>query len=366
MKVSVARGELLEALSAVSKGLSSRTTLPILSGIHVSAIDESLVLQSTDLEISIKTKTKARVEEVGQTVLPGRLLTDIVRSLPEAAVTIETNNTGSATVVCGQASFNVKVLSSDDFPRFPEVATTQSVSLPTDIFSRVVHQVSKAVSKDETRPILTGVLVVVEDGILKMVATDSYRLCLKEVQLTEQIGGIEVVIPGRAIDDVARLAASTENVSLGVSDNQVVFTFGDTVFISRRIEGAFPNYRQLIPKEHQTSAVIDKAEFAEAVKRVSLLAQHNAPLRVKVNTADHTLTLSAQTQDVGEATEDIEIGPMGEDVEMAFNHAYLMDGIAVAEGEKVVLEIVSPLKPGIIKTAGSEEFTYLLMPVRLG
>ncbi|MBN2822130.1 MAG: DNA polymerase III subunit beta [Coriobacteriia bacterium] len=366
MKVSVARGELLEALSAVSKGLSTRTTLPILSGIHISTRDGSLVLQSTDLEISIKTKTKARIEDAGQTVLPGKLLTDIVRSLPEAAVTIDTSSTGSAIVTCGQSSFTVKTLSPEDFPKFPVISTDEMISLPSSSFSKIVHQVSKAVSRDETRPILTGILVVIEEGMLRMVATDSYRLCLRETTIEGVAGSLEVVIPGRGIEDVARLAASSEQVSLGVSDNQVIFQFGETVFISRRIEGSFPNYRQLIPKDHQTRVVIDRAEFSEAVKRVSLLAQHNAPLRVAVNTADHILTLTAQTQDVGEAKEDIEISPVGEDVEIAFNHTYLMDGISVAEGEKIAIEIVSPLKPGILKSVDNSEFIYLLMPVRLG
>ena len=366
MKVSVARGELLETLSAVSKGLSSRTTLPILSGIHVSAMDNTMILQSTDLEISIKTRTKARIEEAGQAVLPGKLLTDIVRSLPEAAVTIDTGAGTSAVITCGQSSFTMKTLPPDDFPKFPEISADDSVSLPSDVFSKVVHQVSKAVSRDETRPILTGILVVVEEERLRMVATDSYRLCLKETTVEGLTGTIEVVVPGRAIEDVARLAASTENVSLGVSENQVIFGFGDTLFISRRIEGSFPNYRQLIPKEHQTRVIVDRAELIEAVKRVSLLAQHNAPLRVSVNTQDHILTLSAQTQDIGDAKEDIEIQPSGEDVEMAFNHAYLLDGVSVAEGEKIALEVLSPLKPGIIKSVEGDDFIYLLMPVRLG
>jgi len=366
MKVSVARGELLEALSAVSKGLSSRTTLPILSGIHLSASGDEVVFQSTDLEISIKTKTKARIEDPGQTVVPGRLITDIVRSLPEAAVVFETTGPGAAMITCGQSTFTVKTLSAEDFPKFPEVSPDSSVSLPSDLFSKVVHQVSKAVSKDETRPVLTGVLVVLEDEVLRMVATDSYRLCLREMKLEGTAGSLEVVVPGRAIDDVARLASSAETVTLGVSENQVLFTFGETMFISRRIEGSFPNYRQLIPKEYQTRAVVDKGEFIEAVKRVSLLAQHNAPLRIGVNTADHIMTLTAQTQDVGDAKEDIEIQPTGDDVEIAFNHAYLMDGVSVAEGDKIALEVISPLKPGIIKVVESEDFIYLLMPVRLG
>lgn len=366
MKVSIARGELLDALSTVSKGLSSRTTLPILSGIHIATKGDMVVFQATDLEISIKTSCKARIDEPGQAVLSGRLLTDIVRSLPEAAVTLEVSVGGSALVTCGQSKFTMKTLPADDYPKFPEVDPSTTVSLPTETFSRVVHQVSKAVSKDETRPILTGILVVVDSGILRMVATDSYRLCVREVAVEGMSGDIELVIPGKALEDVAKIAGAAESISLGVSENQVVFTFGDTTFISRRIEGSFPNYRQLLPKEHATRVIIDRAELLEAVKRVSLMAQHSTPLRISVSTAEHTLTLSAAAQDVGEATEDLQVTPEGEDIEIAFNHAYLVDGVQVAEGDTIALEITSPLKPGVLKPADGEGFTYLLMPVRLG
>lgn len=168
------------------------------------------------------------------------------------------------------------------------------------------------------------------------------------------------------MEDVAKLIGSSETVSLGVSENQVVFTFGNTTFISRRIEGTFPNYRQLLPKEYVTRVVIDRVELLEAVKRVSLMAQHNSPVRLSVNTTEHTLKLSATAQDVGEANEEIQAEPEGEDVEIAFSHAYLLDGVAVAEGDTIALEITSPLKPGVIKTTEGDDFTYLLMPVRIG
>lgn len=365
MKISIARGELLDALSTVSRGLSSRTTLPILSGIHVSTQGDHAVFQATDLEVSVRTSCQARVDEAGQMVLPGKLLTDIVRSLPEAGITIEIAAAGSAKITCGQSSFTMKTLPPDDYPKFPEVAPNETVSLPTEEFSHVVHQVSRSVSRDETRPILTGILVVVEEGTLRMVATDSYRLCVKEAEVSGLSGGMELVVPGKAMEDVAKLIGSAETVSLGVSENQVIFTFGDTTFISRRIEGSFPNYRQLLPKEYVTRVVIDRIELLEAVKRVSLMAQHNSPIRVAVNTADHTVRLSATSQDIGEACEDIQATPEGEDIEIAFSHAYLLDGVAVAEGDTVALETTSPLKPGVIKTADGSGFTYLLMPVRI-
>ncbi len=365
MKVSIARTELLDSLSIASKGLSSRTTLPILSGILFSAQDEELQLNSTDLEISIRTSSRARVDEQGTVVIPGRLISDIVRNLPESAVTIETTPNG-VTISCAQSSFVIRTLSSDDFPRFPDITPGAMVSLPAGVFSEVVHQVSRAVSRDETRPILTGVLVVVDEGMLRMVATDSYRLCVRETPVDGAYGSLEAVVPGRAIEDVARLGSTAEAVNIGVSENQVIFSFGATMFVSRRIEGSFPNHRQLVPKEYVTRLIVGRQDLLEAVKRVSLMAQHSAPLRLKVNSADRTLTISAQTQDVGEATEDLEIDVEGEDVEIAFNHAYLTDGISVADSDRVALEIVSPLKPGVVKHPESEDFIYLLMPVRLG
>lgn len=365
MKFTIARTELLDALSTVSKGLSSRTTLPILSGILITASGEEITLQATDLEISIKTSSKARVEQQGSVVVPGKLTTDIVRNLPEAAVTLEVQSSG-VSVTCGQSSFVVRTLAADDFPKFPDVKPAHMVTLPTDVFSKVVHQVSRAVSRDETRPILTGVLVVVEDTALRMVATDSYRLCVREVPVEGAGGPLEAVVPGRAIEDVSRLSSSSETVGLGVSENQIVFSFGQTTFVSRRIEGSFPNYRQLVPSECQTRVLIDRQELMEAVKRVSLMAQHSAPLRVSVTAEERVMALTAQTQDVGEAKEDLEVDVTGPTVEMAFNHAYLMDGISVADSEKVALEIVSPLKPGVIKPAEGDDFIYLLMPVRLG
>jgi len=367
MKLTIARGELSEALSVVARGLSSRSTLPILSGILVSAEDDgTVVLQTTDLEVSIKTRSVAAVDKAGQSVLPGRLLTDIVRSLPEAAVTIEVDGE-TAAITCGQAAFTVRTLKADDFPRFPEVEFEQKVDLGVGILSQAVSHVAKVVSRDETRPILTGVLMTVDGPTLKMVATDSYRLAVKEIVFEgAETEGIDVVVPGRALDEATRIAAGEKQISVGVSENQMVFEAGNTVFVTRRIEGAFPNYRQLIPKDPETRVTVPRDELMQAVKRVSLMAQHNTPLRLTVSAEDQTLSLSATTQDIGEASEDLMATVEGPDVEIAFNHVFLTDGIASAEGEAISIDIVSPLKPGVMTAEGDEGFLYLLMPVRLG
>lgn len=367
MRLTMARSELLETLSITGRGVSSRSTLPILSGILFTASDNGTVhTHATDLEVSIKHSTTALVEIAGTCVVPGKLITDIVRSLPEAAVTISVDNQ-IASIACGQASFTVKTLPPDDFPRFPEVEVDKKVQVPSSVLSQMVAHVNKAVSRDETRPILTGILLVVDGPTIKMVATDSYRLAVKETVLEREAGeDLEVVVPGRTIDEVVKLTGASPEVTLGVSENQIVFEIGDTVFVTRRIEGSFPNYKQLIPKEHETEVIVSRDEFAQAVKRVSLLAQHNTPLRVSVNEEDKVLSLSATTQDIGDASEDLMAEVKGPNVEIAFNHAFLSDGVAAATGDTITLEIVSALKPGVIRAAGDDGFLYLLMPVRLG
>lgn len=366
MKLSIARSELLDALNTVSKGMSARSTLPILSGIYLDATEGQLSLQATDLEVSVRHSAPALIEDEGQIVVPGKLLSDIVRSLPEAAVTLELDK-DIMSVRCQQSAFTVKTLNPADFPKFPTLSIERSISLPAGTLASMVKKVSKAVSRDETRAILTGVLFLIDGPSLRLVATDSYRLAVVERLLDEPIGeDIEAVIPGRAIDEATKLAAAGEVVRIGVSENQIVFEFGETTFVTRRVEGNFPNYKQLIPKEAETTAQLDKEEFLAAVRRVSLMALHNTPLKLSVNHEDQTLALSATTQDVGDASEDLMVKAEGKDVEIAFNHAFLIDGLSSVPTETVLLEVQSALKPGLLRSRGEEDFLYLLMPVRLG
>ena len=363
MRLAIARSELLESLGVVTKALSSRTTLPILSGILLSAEGSRIVLQSTDLEISIKHTVEAGVEDGGSVVLPGRLLSEVVRSLPEAAVKLETSSFDQVKVVCGTSSFTLRSLSPEDFPKFPEVSAGKSVSIPTPVLAGLVRKVSRAVSRDEARPILTGILVVMDGTTIRMVATDSYRLAIAEAELPEPVEErIEVVIPGKALEEIPKLAGAAGTVSMGISDNQVVFEFGSSVYVTRRIEGSFPNYRQLVPQDGETKVLLSRSEMEDAAKRVSLLAQHNAPLRLKVT--ESTLTLTAQTQDVGEASEDLMVTTEGEPIEIAFNHAFLVDGLGSSDDENLRFVASSPLKPGVFRSAEGEGFTYLIMPVR--
>jgi DNA polymerase-3 subunit beta len=367
VKITIARSELVESLAVVSRGMSARSTLPILSCILFSTTDGSLTLQTTDLEVSIRHTVPVLVEKEGTTAIPGRLLSDITRSLPEAAVTIESEG-DNVHVTCQQSSFTVKALPAGDFPKFPEVAADRSVSLPSGIMSSMVSKVGKAVSRDETRAVLTGVLTVIDGPTIRMVATDSYRLALEDGIIEEPVDEpVEVLIPGRALEEAMKIASPSDSVKVGVAENQVVFEMGSTTFVARRIEGTFPNYRQLIPKreEGDTVVTVARSEFAAAVKRVSLLALHNSPLRLSVNVEDQTLSLSANTQDVGDASEDLMVKVEGKDVEIAFNHSFLSEGLGSIGTEMVDLLIQSSMKPGLLEAGEGEEFRYLLMPVRM-
>ena len=359
MKFSINQSELQNALSVVLKGIATRSTLPILSGIYLDAHDDTLTLQATDLELSIQYSVSALIEETGKAVVPGKLFSDIVKNLPDAAVHVEAED-DSAVITCDTASFSIKTLDAEDFPGFPHVDVQQEIAIPFAQFASMVKRVARTVSKDESRAILTGVLITLEDSMLKMVATDSYRLAITETQLEDSAAEeFQAVISGSFLQEIASLPRSDENLKLALAENQIVVTYHDTVFINRRLEGNFPNYRQLLPDSYVTRVSMDVGHLIAGVKRTSLLGQTSSPVRFDINIASQT------AQHVGSAQETLSCEGEGEDVEIAFNYAYVLDGLSSVNTDNVYLEVQSSLKPGIFKSAEGENFLYLVMPVRI-
>ena len=365
MKFNIAKSELASAINTVLKGMASRSTLPILSGILVNAREGGeVVLETTDLDISIRHIMKADVVEAGKTVLPGKLFSDIVKALPDAAIGIQAGS-DSAKVECLGTSYTLSVLNPVDFPYFPEVAADTVIAMQPALLARAVGKVARSVSKDESRAIFTGILFTVEDGHLRLVSTDSYRLAVADLPVA--CGGVDdfqAVIPGRNFEDVARLASSCENISIGFADNQIVFTFGPTTYVSRKIEGTYPNYKQLLPTSHEVGIRIETKAFVTAIKRVALLAQAHTPLHLHFVEDLQSVTVSAATKDVGGASELLDAAVEGGDIEIGFNHQYLLDGLS-SLGEETVIELQGPLKPGIMKSAEDDGFLYLILPVRI-
>lgn len=365
LKFSINQSELQNALSVVLKGVATRSTLPILSGVYLEVRGDELTLQTTDLELSIQYTVAALIKEEGHAVVPGKLFTDIVKNLPDAAVHVIADEEG-AVITCDTASFSIKALNPEDFPGFPHVDVTQKIEIPFNRFSSMVRRVARVVSKDESRAILTGVLITLEDGYLKMVATDSYRLAITEAELPgTTVDDFQAVIAGSFLQDIAALPKTDESVSIALAENQIVVTYQDTKFVNRRLEGNFPNYRQLLPDSHTTRVSIPVEHLMGAVKRASLLGQSSSPIKFDINIASQTTQLSTIAQDVGSTQETIGCQGEGEDVEIAFNYAYLLDGLSVVGTGEIFLEVQSSLKPGIFKTPEPENFLYLVMPVRI-
>lgn len=365
MRFSINKTDLMDAVNVVLKGISTRSTLPVLSGILVDAREDELTFQTTDLELSIQYDVKALVEEEGSAVLPGKLFADIIKSLPDYSVTVEVT-ADHANITCDASNFAIKTLNSEDFPGFPQVDTNQEIAIPFDSFSSMVRRVCRVVSKDESRAILTGVLISQEDGLLRMVATDSYRLAVTDMNVgNPEAEGFKAVISGSFLSDIASLSKTDDPVTIALAENQIVITYQNTIFINRRIEGNFPNYKQLIPSSCAMQVSMDTKQLAAAVKRAALLVSAGSPVKFDIDPEAQTMTLSATTQDVGRAQETLRCNGRGEAMEIAFNYSYVSDGLSSVETDTVILETQSPKQPGIFKANGDQNFLYLIMPVRI-
>lgn len=363
LNVRVARDELSQTLGIVSRGVSTRTAVLVLSGIMLRAEAGRLHLAATDMELSLRGSLEAQVESDGAVVVSGRTLVDVVRSLPADEVALEhLREEGVVQIVCGSASFRLHTFATEDFPRLPEVDGVELHAVDRAALLETVARVGRAASRDESRPVLTGILVRFEGGKIVMAATDSYRMAVKETDVAEPLPELEAIIPARALQELARIASAADELQLGVHENHVVFGADGTWLTTRRIDGQFPNYRQLRPEAFEHELPVARDELLEVVRRVSVMAQRNSPLRLRF--ADGELTISAQTQDVGEAKESLPVAFTGDPLEIGFNADFLRDGVESVEGDQAVLKLISPLRPGLV-TGDSDDFWYLIMPIRL-
>ncbi len=368
MKLSLSAAELLAQLQTVTRVASTRSAVQALSGVKISAPgDAPAELLATDMEIGLRVPLHAETAQPGSVVLPARLLLDVARSLPAEQLTMELRGVEQdVELICGPATFHLRTLRSEDFPTLPSPTPETRIMLPAEAFVQTVARVARSASRDETRPVLTGILMSASERELRMVATDSYRLSVKETALQEPLqGSLEANVPARALAELARIAqqAGGDSLAVSVGQSQVVFEVGDVVLSSRLIDGQFPNYRQLLPESVEHELRLSTAELADVVRRISLLAQKNVPLRLSFT--EGTLTVSAQTPDIGGASEAIPVPFHGEAFEIGFNPEFLRDGLESVESEELTLKLISPLRPGLIESPESGDFVYLIMPIRL-
>jgi DNA polymerase III subunit beta len=360
------RDVLAEALGAAGRAVSSRGTaaLPgVLSGVRVEVTGDLLTVTGTDLELTIQVTAPVASSVDGVAVVPARLASDIVRSLAPGAVQVDITD-DEATFTSGRSRFGVRTLSADDFPKLAP-AVGDAVTIEAAAFADALRQVVRAASTDESRPILTGVLLTAEDDGLRLVATDSYRLAVRDLPGTSVLAADQrVLVPSKALQELVRLLGGGGELSVRLGEREASFDVGGSRLTTRLIEGEFPNYRQLIPKGYPNRLVVGREPLLDAIKRVKLLARESSPIRLTLS-ADG-LELTAVTQDVGQASESLDARYDGGELTVAFNPEYLSAGVEAVQSDEIILETLDPMKPAVVRPGQDEgSFLYLLMPVRV-
>lgn len=376
MKFSIKRSAFIQGINMVSRAISSKTTIPILTGLKLSASNEGLVLTGSNADVSIETvidrndaDNELIIEEEGSIVLPARFFSGIVKKLPSDKMTLSVANGFQTEITSGTSSFTINGLDAADYPHLPEIENDNEISLSGDVFKEIINQTVIAVSNQESRPILTGVHFVLKDGTLFAVATDSHRLSQRKVALPDNQGEYDVIIPGSSLSELSKIISDdTENVKMKITENQVLFTIGNTYFYSRLLEGTYPDTSRLIPKDSETNVQFDAYELLGAIERASLLSHESrnnvVKLTIKANVKQ--VTISGNSPDVGNVEEEVESKEVvGNDLEISFNPDYMKDALRAFGHSMINVAFTSSLRPfTLVPSEDAENFIELITPVR--
>ena len=364
-------------LALVSRSVSARSTIQLLGGILLEAEEGSMRLSATDMEVSIQTAAAAEVEEEGRVVIPARIFNDVVRSLPggELALTHDRSE-GVVRLSARENEYRIRAYAAEDFPQLPKFDEEAAFKMSGEALVETVEKVSRSYSRDETRPVLTGILISFEESRVRMVTTDSYRLSIKETELATTFDGSrEAIIPARAMQEVSRIYASSEEerVEVVLSENQALFRIGDVLFGTRLIEGNFPEYKRLLPNAFEREISVQREDLIDTLRRVNLFAQRQTPpVPVTLDFSEGAVEVTVRNGEVGEARERLPAGSEDE-FHISFNPTYLLDGVSAVDSEKVLFRLNESLKPGLIVPGSSDDegsdgeepdFLYLIMPMR--
>jgi DNA polymerase-3 subunit beta len=370
MKITCERSYLAAALGVAGRAVSNRNTLPILSNVLLETEDDRLKLTATDLDTAIRSVIPATVLENGAVAVPAGVLGDVVSKLPDAPVSLEAQD-GKVIVRSGKSDYTILSLPAEDFPVVPEVTEGTDLDLPQATLKEMLRMTTFAASKEETRSILMGVLFEARGNVLTLVATDTHRLAWKQTQLTAEVPTpVSAIIPARPLVELERVLKDSgdENVHIRFSSSQVQFETGDVTLVSRMLDGQFPNYEKVIPKAAERKIVFDRNEFLNAVRRVFIVAKQNSEKAI-IATKGDLLQMTAESQDIGKAYEEVPIRMDGTDLTIAFNARYLMDVLGIVHSDEATMELSGALNPGIIRagdsTTGTSDFLYVVMPMQV-
>ncbi|MBW3350828.1 DNA polymerase III subunit beta [Limosilactobacillus reuteri] len=378
MNFTINRSAFISQLNNVLRAISSKTTIPILTGLKMVVNEDSIVLTGSNSDITIESVINANdadndltIEDTGAIVLPARFFSDIVKKLPDKKVTIEVTSGFQADITSGSAKFQINGQDAENFPHLPEIETNKSVTLPNDILKEVIRQTVIAVSKQESRPILAGVHMTLKDGVLTAVATDSHRLAQRKVVLENIDNGIDfdVIIPGKSMEELSGMISDVhEDVQMQVTENQVLFIFGNTHFYSRLLEGNYPETSQLIPQTADTTVELEAGTFLSSIERASLLSHEsrNDVVKLSLKPSENLVRISGDSPDIGTVEEEVVTSALdGNDLEISFNPNYMKDALRSFGQATIKISFTSPLRPfTLVPTEDQENFVHLITPVR--
>ncbi len=363
MKFSVSKEKLLAGLQTVQNVVSTRTTLPILSNVLLQADGDQVRLTTTDLDVGVSGGITAQIEKPGATTLPARRLATIVRELPAAEIQIEVDSKNVASIRCGQSFFKILGLPEEEFPPLPKFDDTRTFAIPQQALRDALKKTSYAISTDETRYVLNGILFSFKENKLTLVATDGRRLALVDLEIEfPRSQEVDIIVPTKAVTELGRLLGDEGDVRLSVGENQVSFQINDTLLASKLIEGNYPNYRQVIPGEAKERVTLERELFLNAVHRVSLLSSEKSN-SVKLVFTKNNIEIAANTPDVGEARESLAVAYKGREFSIAFNPEFLQAPLRALPNDEVYLDLIDEMSPGVIKI--QSPFLYVLMPMRI-
>jgi DNA polymerase-3 subunit beta len=377
VKIFIQRNALLSAIQHVQKAVTSKTTIPVLSGIKLSVDRNGLRMTATDLEIGIETFVPAymddeeivKVEEEGSIVLPARYFSEIIRKLPYQQIELEVKENYLTTICGGTSEFNLLGLDAEEFPRLPQVMGDRIFSISSDVFKEMIRQTVFATSTEEIRPILTGVVLSLKDGLLRLVATDSHRLAQREetVEAPADLTLSNVIIPGKSLNELGRLLPDDDQlVDIVVANNQILVKMENTQFYSRLIDGQYPDTSRLFPTTFKTSILVNTKELYNAIERASLIARENNNNIVRFMITPEQIKITSTSADVGKVTETfIPKEVKGEELLLAFNAKYIMDALRVFDAEEILVEFTGSMSPFILKIPGETKIMQLVLPIRM-
>ncbi len=363
MKFTITKQSFIDALSQVQHVVTNRTTLPILSNVLIEAVGNQLRLTTTDLDVGVMGSVEANVEKEGATTLPVKRLASIVRELPAETIEVSVDAKNHASIKCGPSFFKIIGLGDDEFPPLPTFDESKEFKIPQQTLLDALKKTSYAISTDETRYVLNGIFVQFKEGKMSLVATDGRRLAMVEHDLEFPASNeCDVIIPSKAVNELQRLLNNEGDVIMHLTDSQVSFEINGSLLVSKLIEGNYPNYRQVIPSNTTERVQISREAFLETVRRVSILATDKSN-SVKLAFGQNSVDVMANTQDVGEATERIDVNYDGKEFAIAFNPEFLMAPLKNLNEAEIYLDMIDEMSPGVVRIDGS--FLYVIMPMRV-